>query len=69
VTQIEGNPLAQDSQVDDFVRRDAAKALGQLGRADDAVLEGLLALARNSQVSGLVRRESYRSLKQLVGGD
>lgn len=58
--------LARDEEVHAGVRSDAASALGQLGRAEEAV-EILLALARDEKVGDWVRRDAYESLKRLVG--
>jgi len=57
--------VACDEQVDDLVRRAAAEALGQLGRAEEKVLDGLLALARDEQVDLEVRCEAAFALGQL----
>ena len=55
--------------MDAGVRREAARALGQLGRADEAVVSGLLALARDTKVDDGVRRAAYFSLNRLLGGE
>ncbi|MBE7556432.1 MAG: NACHT domain-containing protein [Anaerolineales bacterium] len=57
--------LARDSTVDAWARRDAAKALGQLGWADEVILAGLLALAHDSIVDAKVRRAATEALGQL----
>ena len=41
------------------------RALGQLGRADEAVLKGLLALAGDEKVAADVRRDAAGALGQL----
>jgi hypothetical protein len=61
--------LAGDEKVDAYVRRDAAQALGQLGRADEAVLNGLLALAGDEKVDAYVRRDAAQALGQLGRAD
>jgi HEAT repeat protein len=59
--------MARDEKVDAGVRRDAAQALWKLGRADEAVLKGLLALAEDEKVDAGVRYYAYQALKQLLG--
>jgi HEAT repeat protein len=49
------------------VRQSAAEALGRLGRAEEKVVDGLLALARDAGLDPEVRRSAYQSLKRLVG--
>ena len=58
--------LAWADEVDAMVRRDAAVALGQLERAEEAG-EILLELARDDRVDDGARRAAYESLKALVG--
>ena len=58
--------LAWADEVDAMVRRDAAEALGQLERAEEAG-EILLELARDDRVDDGARRAAYESLKALVG--
>ena len=57
--------LAGDEKVDAGVRSAAAGALGQLGRADEAVLKGLLALAGDEKVATYVRSDAAQALGQL----
>jgi hypothetical protein len=38
-----------------------------LGRADEVVVKGLLALARDEKAGFYVRRQAYQALKQLLG--
>ena len=47
-------------------RSDAAQALGQLGRADEAVAAGLLGLVGDPQVDAGVRRYAAQALRQLL---
>ena len=56
--------LAKDNKVEDWVRCDAAQALGQLGRADEAA-ELLLALAVDEKVDAYVRSNAVEGLGQL----
>ncbi len=51
------------------MRRAAAQALGQLGRADEAVLKGLLALAGDEKVAADVRSAAAEALGQLGRAD
>ena len=60
--------LALDEKVSDLVRRSAASALGQLGRAEEKVLDEFLGLARNARTPDYVRLDTYESLKRLLGG-
>ncbi|MCB9007252.1 MAG: HEAT repeat domain-containing protein [Ardenticatenaceae bacterium] len=60
--------LASDPLASAGVRRDAAQALGQLGRTDEVVLNGLLSLASDPKVSDLVRSAAAQALGQLLGG-
>jgi len=56
------------TQVPAEVRRLAAFSLGGLGRADERILHGLLALARDPQMDAGVRYNAARALKALLGG-
>ncbi|MBM3129709.1 MAG: DUF4062 domain-containing protein [Chloroflexi bacterium] len=60
--------LAQDEKVDEFVQITATEALGQLGRADDAV-RVLLALAQDEEVSESGRYFATRYLVELEHAD
>ena len=61
--------LARDAGVDDWVRRNAAEALGQLGQGDQAVLSGLLVLAQDASVASWVRRDAAEALGRLGQGN
>jgi hypothetical protein len=50
------------------MRSNAASALEKLGRTEEKVLDGLLALARDEKAEPLSRNGVYESLKRLVGG-
>jgi hypothetical protein len=60
--------LARDDQVAAGMRSEAASALGELDRADEAV-ETLLALARDNQVDDEVRSSAAYTLQTLLGGE
>lgn len=61
-------PLARDQSVPIRVRRDAAQALGQLDRVDDAA-SILLELARDPSVGYWVRGDAAQALSQLGRAD
>ena len=52
-----------------WFRRTAAQTLGLLGRADEATLAGLLALARDAQVYARIRYAAAEALGQLDRAD
>jgi predicted Zn-dependent protease/energy-coupling factor transporter ATP-binding protein EcfA2 len=62
-------PLACGPSVYEGVRSDAAQALGQLRRADEAVVTGLLELARDRTLSSEVRSGATQALGQLGRAD
>jgi hypothetical protein len=59
--------LAQSEGVHDWVRRAAARGVGQLGVRSQAVFAGLVGLAQSEGVHDLVRRDAYESLKKILG--
>ncbi len=60
--------LAHDEQVDASVRERAAKALGKLGRVNEAT-SILLTLARDEKVNGYVRKRAADALSELGQAD
>jgi len=60
--------LARDTQVDDEIRGDAARALGELGHADEAA-NILATIARNPNVAAEVRLEAAEASGRLGKAD
>ena len=57
--------LAQDEILDELVRRDAAFALGRLGKKSPRVAEALLELANDEDAE--IRDAAYCALKEVLG--